>query len=753
MRKKANNAVPQTPADDPMTGFGPNEWLVQELQEAYRKDPGSVSPEWREFFSDGPLDSPADVLADEPAGAPAEPAERSTPPAPADNGGAPTPAATPAAAPAAAAKAPAAAPAPEASAQAPAAQAKAPAPAAPAAKAPAKTAAPADKAPSSTPAAAPPVEPVRLRGPAARVVTNMEASLAVPTATSVRAVPAKLLIDNRIVLNNHLARGRGGKVSFTHLIGFALVEALGEMPAMNYAYAEVDGKPGVLENTAINVGIAIDLAKPDGTRQLLVPSIKNAQGMGFAEFWAGYEDVVRRARSGSLTVEDFNGTTVSLTNPGTIGTVHSVPRLMQGQGAIIGVGALEYPAEYAGASEETLARLAVSKTITLTSTYDHRIIQGAQSGDFLRLMHRKLLGEDGFYERVFASLRVPYEPIRWVRDVSVSDDDEVNKTARVVELIHAYRVRGHLMADTDPLEYRQRKHPDLDVQTHGLSLWDLDREFPTGGFGDKPKMKLRDILGVLRNSYCRTVGIEYMHIQNPDERRWIQDRVEHGYTKPSRDEQLRILGRLNAAEAFETFLQTKFVGQKRFSLEGSESMIPILDQILSDSADAGLDEVCIGMAHRGRLNVLATSPARPTGRSSPSSRASRTPRRSRAPATSSTTWAPRARSPRRPGRAPRCTWPRTPRTSRPSTRCSRASRAPSRTASTSVGGSSPSCPCWCTATRRSPGRAWSPRRSTCPSCAATAPAARSTSSSTTRSASPPRRWPAGRRTTRPTSPA
>jgi 2-oxoglutarate decarboxylase len=605
MRKKANNAVPQTPADDPMTGFGPNEWLVQELQEAYRKDPGSVSPEWREFFSDGPLDSPADVLADEPAGAPAEPAERSTPPAPADNGGAPTPAATPAAAPAAAAKAPAAAPAPEASAQAPAAQAKAPAPAAPAAKAPAKTAAPADKAPSSTPAAAPPVEPVRLRGPAARVVTNMEASLAVPTATSVRAVPAKLLIDNRIVLNNHLARGRGGKVSFTHLIGFALVEALGEMPAMNYAYAEVDGKPGVLENTAINVGIAIDLAKPDGTRQLLVPSIKNAQGMGFAEFWAGYEDVVRRARSGSLTVEDFNGTTVSLTNPGTIGTVHSVPRLMQGQGAIIGVGALEYPAEYAGASEETLARLAVSKTITLTSTYDHRIIQGAQSGDFLRLMHRKLLGEDGFYERVFASLRVPYEPIRWVRDVSVSDDDEVNKTARVVELIHAYRVRGHLMADTDPLEYRQRKHPDLDVQTHGLSLWDLDREFPTGGFGDKPKMKLRDILGVLRNSYCRTVGIEYMHIQNPDERRWIQDRVEHGYTKPSRDEQLRILGRLNAAEAFETFLQTKFVGQKRFSLEGSESMIPILDQILSDSADAGLDEVCIGMAHRGRLNVLA----------------------------------------------------------------------------------------------------------------------------------------------------
>ncbi|MFC3690073.1 multifunctional oxoglutarate decarboxylase/oxoglutarate dehydrogenase thiamine pyrophosphate-binding subunit/dihydrolipoyllysine-residue succinyltransferase subunit, partial [Aquipuribacter hungaricus] len=459
-------------------------------------------------------------------------------------------------------------------------------------------AAPADAAPAET-------QSVRLRGPAARVVVNMESSLTVPTATSVRAVPAKLLIDNRIVLNNHLKRARGGKVSFTHLIGFALVEALREMPEMNWAYTEVDGKPGVQQNAAVNVGIAIDMAKPDGTRQLLVPSIKGCQDKSFSEFWAAYEDVVRRARSGSLTVEDFAGTTVSLTNPGTIGTVHSVPRLMQGQGAIIGVGALEYPAEYAGASEDTLARLAISKTITLTSTYDHRIIQGAQSGDFLRTLNNKLLGEDGFYDRVFASLRVPYEPIRWVRDVSVSEDDQVNKTARVVELIHAYRVRGHLMADTDPLEYRQRRHPDLDVQTHGLSLWDLDREFPTGGFGGKPVMKLRDILGVLRNSYCRTVGIEYMHIQNPDERRWIQDRVEHASTKPSRDEQLRILGRLNAAEAFETFLQTKFVGQKRFSLEGAESTIAILDQVLSDSADAGLDEVCIGMAHRGRLNVLA----------------------------------------------------------------------------------------------------------------------------------------------------
>ncbi|HEX2810906.1 MAG TPA: multifunctional oxoglutarate decarboxylase/oxoglutarate dehydrogenase thiamine pyrophosphate-binding subunit/dihydrolipoyllysine-residue succinyltransferase subunit, partial [Kineosporiaceae bacterium] len=448
-------------------------------------------------------------------------------------------------------------------------------------------------------------EVVRLKGPQARVVTNMESSLEVPTATSVRAVPAKLLIDNRIVVNNHLSRARGGKVSFTHLVGFALVEALAQMPEMNYAYGLEDDKPAVMRPSHINLGIAIDVAKPDGTRQLLVPNIKHCETMDFAQFWAAYEDIIRRARTGRLGADDFAHTTISLTNPGTIGTVHSVPRLMKAQGTIIGVGAMDYPAEYQGASDDTLARLAVSKIMTLTSTYDHRIIQGAQSGDFLRVVHGKLLGDDGFYDRIFHALRLPYEPIRWVRDISIAHDDQINKTSRVQELIHAYRVRGHLMADTDPLEYKQRRHPDLDVTTHGLTLWDLDREFPTGGFGPAPVMKLRKILGVLRDSYCRTVGIEYMHIQDPEQRQWLQDRIEHHYAKPSPEEQLRILRRLNAAEAFETFLQTKFVGQKRFSLEGAESVIPLLDAVLSSAASANLDEVCIGMPHRGRLNVLA----------------------------------------------------------------------------------------------------------------------------------------------------
>jgi 2-oxoglutarate dehydrogenase E1 component len=316
---------------------------------------------------------------------------------------------------------------------------------------------------------------------------------------------------------------------------------------------------------------------------------------------------VRRARGGKLTMDDFSGTTISLTNPGGIGTVHSVPRLMQGAGAIIGVGAMEYPAEFQGASEETLARLAVSKTITLTSTYDHRIIQGAQSGEFLRRMHQLLLGEDGFYDDVFRSLRIPYVPVRWVPDAQASHEGDLDKATRVNELIHAYRVRGHLMADTDPLEFKVRSHPDLDVNTHGLSLWDLDREFPVAGFAGKRMMKLRDVLGVLRDSYCRTIGIEYMHMQDPAERRWLQERLEQKAQAPDRDEQLHVLQRLNAAEAFETFLQTKYVGQKRFSLEGGESLIPLLDGVLQRAADEGLDEVAIAMPHRGRLNVLANS--------------------------------------------------------------------------------------------------------------------------------------------------
>jgi 2-oxoglutarate dehydrogenase E1 component len=432
----------------------------------------------------------------------------------------------------------------------------------------------------------------------------MDASLTVPTATSVRTVPAKLMIDNRIVINNHLKRARGGKVSFTHLIAWAMVRVLKEFPSQNVFYDEPDGKPSVVVPAHTNLGIAIDLPKPDGTRSLLVPGIKRADTMTFAEFLAAYEDVVSRARTNKLTADDFQGTTISLTNPGGIGTEHSVPRLMRGQGCIVGAGALEYPAAFQGSSPKTLAEFGIGKTITLTSTYDHRVIQGAGSGEFLKRIHELLIGERHFYEDIFAALRIPYDPIHWAEDINVDLSDHVSKTARVQELINSFRVRGHLMADIDPLEYKQRSHPDLEIGNHGLTFWDLDREFVVGGFGGKRAALLREVLGVLRDSYCRTVGIEYMHIQDPEQRTWFQKRLEQPYEKPTKEEQLRIMGKLNEAEAFETFLQTKYVGQKRFSLEGGESTIALMDEILQGAAEAELDEVAIGMAHRGRLNVL-----------------------------------------------------------------------------------------------------------------------------------------------------
>ncbi|MGO1166309.1 MAG: multifunctional oxoglutarate decarboxylase/oxoglutarate dehydrogenase thiamine pyrophosphate-binding subunit/dihydrolipoyllysine-residue succinyltransferase subunit, partial [Janibacter sp.] len=571
-----------------LNDFGPNEWLVDELYEQFKQDRNNVDEAWWEFFESYEPGQGSGSNGTAAKGATPSPAQSTTPAEPKK--------AEPKAEPKKAE--------PKQAEPAKAEPKKAEPKAAPKKAEPAQAKktdesakdAPAEKEDEHTP----------LRGAAARVVTNMEASLEVPTATSVRAVPAKLLIDNRIVINNHLKRSRGGKVSFTHIIGYALIKALRAMPEMNVGYTTNEkGKPVLVDPAHIGLGIAIDLQKDDGSRQLMVPAVKPAETMDFTGFWNAYEEVVKKTRDGKLTVADFQGTTMSLTNPGGIGTVHSMPRLMKGQGAIIGVGALEYPAEWQGASTDTLNRNAVSKIVTLTSTYDHRIIQGAQSGEFLRIVHELLQGADNFYDEIFASLRLPYEPIRWEQDISTSHDDDINKVARVQELIHSYRVRGHLMADIDPLEYKQRRHEDLDITSHGLTLWDLDRHFATGGFGGEPFLKLRKILGILRDSYCRTTGIEYMHIQDPEQRRWMQSRVEVGYAKSTSDEQLRILRRLNAAEAFETFLQTKFVGQKRFSLEGGESVIAVLDRLLARAAGESMDEVCIGMPHRGRLNVLA----------------------------------------------------------------------------------------------------------------------------------------------------
>jgi multifunctional 2-oxoglutarate metabolism enzyme len=556
--------------------FGANEWLVDEMHERYLVDKNSVDQSWWPVLESYHQTAPADPASAAPASA-----------APATNAAEPAPMTTPIATIGAqpTARTTSIAPKPE------------PVPA----DAPVTSPQPII-VDDTTPVAQDVVTP--LRGMSKALAANMAVSLTVPTATSVRTIPAKLLIDNRIVINNHMKRARGGKVSFTHLIGWALIRALKMFPSQNVFYDEIDGKPSVVAPARVGLGIAIDIPKPDGSRALLVPAIKRADTMSFGEYLAAYEDVVARARKNKLTADDFSGATVSLTNPGGIGTVHSVPRLMKGQGCIIGAGALDYPAEFQGASLKTLTNLAISKTITLTSTYDHRVIQGAGSGEFLKLVHELLTGGHHFYEDIFAALRIPYDPIHWAPDISVDLASAIDKTARVQELINSFRVRGHLMADIDPLEYVQRSHPDLEISTHGLTFWDLDREFVTGGFGEKRSMLLRDILGVLRDSYCRTTGIEYMHIQDPAQRKWFQSKIEKAYVKPTHDEQMRILAKLNEAEAFETFLQTKYVGQKRFSLEGGESTIALLDAILQGAAEQKLDEVVIGMAHRGRLNVL-----------------------------------------------------------------------------------------------------------------------------------------------------
>ena len=598
------------------SAFGANKWMVEEMHEAWQADPGSVSPQWRALFEGGdpaatprPRTGDDDVsalvragaldLAPEPASRPADGAGtvaplprtvRTTDPAVPGPGGRPgtvlrrgagtvqdvTRSDLP--------PAPASDTAPPTS--------------------PYVRHLPHPHAPSPEDGACADTS-TRLKGAAARTAANMESSLAIPTATSARAVPAKVLIENRSVINNHLAHTRGGKVSFTHLIGWAVVESLVEMPTMNVSYAlDEQGRPALREPAHVAFGLAVDVPGARGERRLLVPSIKRADLLDLDGFVSAYEALVARARTGRLEVEDFRGTTVTLTNPGMIGTLHSVPRLMPGQGLIVGVGSMAYPAALAGASEQTLARAGIGKTVTLTSTYDHRVIQGAASGEFLRLVERKLLGLDGFWERAFKSLRIPHEPVIWARDATYDPELETGKPARVAELIHAFRQRGHLAADTDPLTYRQRRHPDLDISSYGLSLWDLDRTFPTGGLGGTERATLRQILDRLRQAYCRTAGIEYMHIQDPAQRRWWQERLEGEWSAVGAGERRRILTKLGQAEAFETFLQTKYVGQKRFSLEGGESLIVALDRLLDAAAHDGLDEVVIGMAHRGRLNVL-----------------------------------------------------------------------------------------------------------------------------------------------------
>jgi len=468
------------------------------------------------------------------------------------------------------------------------------------------------------PAPAPPAdqtfEEKPIRGAAARIVENMEASLGVPTATSVRDVPVKLMAENRILLNTHQRNIGGEKISYTHIIAFAIVKALNDFANMNTTFRASDDFGMHVIPSDINLGLAIDVEKR-GKRLLLVPNIKKAGTMNFATLLGAYNDLVRRARAGRLEVADLTGTTATITNPGMIGTDMSVPRLMPGQGVIVGIGSIAYPAQYYAIPPDMMSRTGISQIMTITSTYDHRVIQGAESGAFLSRIEQYLRGEHDFYDLIFQDMAIPLPPFKLAADttphVGMSDKrteiDMIRKQARVLQLIRAYRVRGHLQADVNPLGYEWNYNPELDPATYGLTIWDLDREFVTGGLGGSDLLPLRTILDILRASYSKKVGVEFMHISVPEEQHWIQNRIEpNGTERPLTDtEKGRMLEKLNAAEAFETFLHTKYIGHKRFSLEGSETIIPLLDRILSDAAESGVQEVVIGMAHRGRLNVLA----------------------------------------------------------------------------------------------------------------------------------------------------
>lgn len=546
-----------------------NSWLAEELYREYMHNHAMVDESWREVFEEtrprnGNPNAPG---AEAPAPGSRQPA---TPPP------APAPAAIPA----------------------------------PAANLPSPTAAPQLSAAEQL---------VPLKGAPLRLAENMMASLAVPTATSLRTIPVKVIDENRRLINQWRDLHGKGKISYTHLISWAVVRAVKAMPAINHAFAEVEGAAHRLVRNEINIGVAVDIAGKDGNRALVVPNIKNAGSMTFNEFLTAFDDVVARARGGKLTPDDFKGTTISLTNPGTVGTVSSVPRLMPGQGAIIATGSIDYPSEFQGVSEEVRAQLGVCKVMSMTCTYDHRIIQGAESGAFLAKLQALLEGEQEFYDEIFAAAGVPYQPVRWQEDRRSSltgfrDEkrlEEIAKQAAVFQLINAYRVRGHLIADLNPLGVQPGYHPELDPATYGLSIWDLEREF-ISNLSAKPGeamrvATLRQILETLRQTYCGRLGCEYMHIQHPEEKRWLQERMEPQANNWAIEEETRrrILTRLLQGESFENFLHTRFVGQKRFSLEGGESAMVILDELLECAASLGVQEIVIGMAHRGRLNVLS----------------------------------------------------------------------------------------------------------------------------------------------------
>jgi 2-oxoglutarate dehydrogenase E1 component len=532
-----------------------NSWLEEELFSQYRTSKGNVDSSWGQFFeSAGPahgasVNGSAATMAEEPAVAYHEVRALAAPAAPLGGG----------------------------------------------------------RTPEMPPVAVGPEDQVTpLKGPALKIAENMSASLAIPTATSQRVMPVKVIEENRRLINDYRAAAGKSKLSYTHFVAWAIVRAVERVPALNQAFSASGNESFRILRGHVNLGVAVDVAGKDGARSLKVPSIKAAEQMNFAQFVEAYDDLVKRARENKLTVADFEGTTISLTNPGTVGTVGSIPRLMPGQGAIIATGAIDYPPEYRGVPEETRASLGLSKVMTATCTYDHRVIQGAESGMFLAAMQQLLEGEHNFYDDILRDLGIPARPWKWQSDHAAAPvvNTDPMKQAGVARLIQAWRERGHLVADIDPLGRPRKPHPDLEPSSHGLTIWDLDRTFHCGSFG---VITLRTLMERLRAAYAGKAGVQYMHLDDPAQRQWVQERVEsapaHWGLTP--DKQRRVLKDIVRAEGFEQFLENRFKGHKRFSLEGGETMIALIEDLLERAAAQDVHEVVIGMAHRGRLTLLA----------------------------------------------------------------------------------------------------------------------------------------------------
>jgi multifunctional 2-oxoglutarate metabolism enzyme len=475
-------------------------------------------------------------------------------------------------------------------------------------------------------------EAKQLRGAAAMLANAMDESRAVPTATSFRTIAVDTLDAKRRAINAVL-KDRGLKVSFTHLVAWAIVRATRDFPVMVRVFAEEDGKPFAIDGSPINLGIAVDVEKKDGSHSLMVPAIKNAGELDFTGFHSHYEELIARTRENKLSADDFQGTNISLTNPGGIGTMASVPRLLSGQSAIIATGSIAYPPEWKHASPERLKQLGVSKVMTLTSTYDHRVIQGAESGAFLRRIEELLQGEDEFYECVAEDLGFEPAVVTNAHPASASappltaaapsvepssapdqiDEELLQAVQAATSLLKAYRTHGHLAAQLDPLGSEPKGDPALQPENVNLTP-ELMARIPASILRiGVPGETLLEALPRMRTAYCDTIGYQFEHLSSHQQRIWLREMIETGaHRQPLTDEEKkRLLNRLIDVFQFERFLEKAYLGQKMFSIEGLDVVVPMLDEAIALSKRNGAEEVVFGMAHRGRLSVLAHNLGRP----------------------------------------------------------------------------------------------------------------------------------------------